>query len=319
MIKAIAITGPTASGKTAISLSVAEALGCEIFSLDSMQIYRRMDVGTAKATPAEQARVPHHLIDVVEPNEPFSQEDYKAAALRVAAEITERGKIPLFVGGTGLYYDSLTRGELASPPSSDEVTERLMREAESDEGREAIWQRLFAVDPQSAEKIHKNNVRRLVRALEIYELTGRTKTSFDEETKTAKTDIKIGLVTLDFHDREILYSRINRRVDMMLDEGLLAEVRSLFDDGMLEPEYTASQAIGYKELIGYLKGEGTLDDAIEEIKLSSRRYAKRQLTWWRHHPDRRTIFVDSEGGGMRDGDEIIPEAIGLVRELYESL
>ena len=319
MIKALAITGPTASGKTAISLSVAEALGCEIISLDSMQIYRRMDIGTAKATPEERERVPHHMLDLVEPDELFSQEDYKAGALAVAREIVSRGKIPLFVGGTGLYYDSLTRSELASPPSSEELTERLMAKASTDEGREGLWQRLAEVDLESAEKIHKNNVRRLVRALEIYELTGRTKTSFDEETKRGSREIDIGLITLDFHDREILYERINERVDAMLSSGLLSEVRALFDEGLLRAEHTAAQAIGYKELVGYLSGESSLEDAIEEIKLSSRRYAKRQLAWWRHHPERRIIYVDDESGRVREPLELIGEAVSTAREIYDNL
>ena len=320
MIYALALTGPTASGKTALSLSVATSLGCEIISLDSMQIYRLMDIGTAKATSEERAVVPHHMIDVLMPNERYSQEDYKADAMKIAEEIASRGKIPLFVGGTGLYYDALIRqGELSSPPSSPELTSRLLREAESEEGRLRLHDRLREVDPTSAEKIHPNNKRRLVRALEIYELTGKPKSYFDSLTSGKSDKIKIGLITLDVHDRENLYRRVDTRVDTMIDEGLLLEARSLYDAGYLNPDYTASQAIGYKELIEYIEGRVTLDEAIETLKMSSRRYAKRQLTWWRHHSDRQTIFIDNEDGVLKSGDALAYEAVTLALQVYENI
>ena len=184
MIFALAITGPTASGKTALSLALAEKLGAEIISLDSMQIYKDMDIGTAKATADERSRVRHHMLDFLSPEESYSAEDYRADAMAVLRDIESRGKMPLFVGGTGLYMDTVIRGsELISPPSSDEVKERLLASSATDEEREALWQRLCEVDPESAAKTHKNNVRRVVRALEIYELTGKTKTYFDNLTK----------------------------------------------------------------------------------------------------------------------------------------
>ena len=307
---ALAITGPTASGKTALSLALAERLGCEIISLDSMQIYRYMDIGTAKATEEERARAPHHMLDFLSPDESYSAEDYRADAMRVLYDIEARGKLPLFVGGTGLYMDTVMRGtQLTSPPSSDELKQRLMAEAVTDDEREALWQRLKEIDPVSAEKTHKNNVRRVVRALEIYELTGKTKTYFDELTRAAQPDVTVGMITLDFHNRDNLYARVDMRVDQMMDEGLLEEVERLYNGGILKKGTTAAQAIGYKEIISYLDGECTLDEAVEFLKLSSRRYAKRQLTWFRHNEGAVRLFVDRENGEMKDKEE-------LIRELY---
>lgn len=317
MIRALCITGPTASGKTRLSLEVAKMLDGEIISLDSMQIYKEMDIGTAKATEKERAVAPHHMIDIVAPSERYSQEDYRADALAVAEDISKRGRLPIFVGGTGLYYDALLRGgELESPPSSEELTDKLIEEGKTDEGRARLWERLRRVDPDSAEKIHPNNLRRLVRALEVYMLTGRTKTYFDSLTKRESDRIKIGLIALDFHNRENLYERVNRRVDLMMKEGLLEEVRSLYERGLLAPEYTASQAIGYKEFIDYIEGRTTLSEAVELLKMSSRRYAKRQLTWWRHHPGRVTVYLDREDGVMKSEEEFIAEATETSRRVY---
>ncbi len=314
MIRALAITGPTASGKTALSLLVAEELGCEIICLDSMQIYKEMSIGTAKATAAERARVPHHMLDFADPTVNYSAEDYRIDALASANEIVSRGGLPLFVGGTGLYLDTVMRGgELMSPPSSEELKQRLLSGTDTDEAREALWQRLRSVDPDSAEKIHKNNVRRVARALEIYELTGKTKTYFDELSRTASPDISVGVITLDFHDRENLYSRVDRRVDMMMAEGLLDEVRSLYERGLLDGASTASQAIGYKELELYLSGEMSLDEAVDTIKRESRRYAKRQLTWFRHVDCLSRVYVDREDGSMRDASELVLEIIVAAR------
>ena len=316
---ALAITGPTASGKTALSLALAEHLGCEIISLDSMQIYKYMDIGTAKATAEERKRAPHHMLDFLDPTESYSAEDYRADAMRVLADVESRGKLPLFVGGTGLYMDTVIRGaQLTSPPSSDELKERLLASAVTDEEREALWQRLKEVDPESAEKTHKNNVRRVVRALEIYELTGKTKTYFDELTKAAKPDVTVGMITLDFHNRDNLYDRVNLRVDQMMDEGLVAEVEGLYRDGILKKDTTAAQAIGYKEIISYLDGECTLDEAVELLKLSSRRYAKRQLTWFRHNEDAMRLFIDREDGVMKSKEELVSELYGIADELINS-
>lgn len=316
---ALALTGPTASGKTALSLSLAEKLGCEIISLDSMQIYKHMDIGTAKATADERARVPHHMIDFLSPCESYSAEDYRADAMRVLADIESRGRLPLFVGGTGLYMDTVIRGaELSSPPSSEELRERLLKSAVTDEEREALWQRLLEVDPESANKTHKNNVRRVVRALEIYELTGKTKTYFDELSKATTPDLEVGMITLDFHNRDNLYSRVDLRVDQMIEEGLLDEVKSLYDSGILVENTTAAQAIGYKEIKLYLDGEYSLEEAVELLKLSTRRYAKRQLTWFRHNKDAKRLYIDREDGVMKSKDELLTELYAMAHELMKN-
>lgn len=315
---ALAITGPTASGKTALSLALAQRLGCEIISLDSMQIYKDMDIGTAKATAEERARVVHHMLDFLSPTESYSAEDYRSDAMRVLHDIESRGKLPLFVGGTGLYMDTVMRGsDILSPPSSDELKERLLASATTDEEREALWQRLNEVDPESAGKTHKNNVRRVARALEIYELTGKTKTYFDELSRTASPDVSIGMITLDFHNRDNLYRRVDLRVDQMMEEGLLSEVSSLLSQGLLIENTTAAQAIGYKELILYLEGKCTLDEAVELLKLSTRRYAKRQLTWFRHNQDAKRLYVDREDGTMKEYDELVDEMLILADELIK--
>ena len=313
MIRALAITGPTASGKTSLSLGVAEALSGEIISCDSMQIYRGMDIGTAKATPEERVRARHHMIDILEPSDVYSAEDYKRDAMAVALDITERGRLPIFVGGTGLYIDTVMRGEVQSPPSDTALRERLMAIAETEEGRIALWKRLSEIDPESAEGNHYNNARRVVRALEIYELTGKTKSYFDELSRSVSADVDVKMITLDVHDRETLYKRVDMRVDEMMREGLLSEVEELYRAGMLKPEYTSSQAIGYKEIIAYLRGECTLAEAVELIKLSSRRYAKRQLTWFRHERDAYRLYIDDESGRIRRADEMLREALGFAR------
>ena len=317
MIRALAITGPTASGKTALSLEVAEHFGAEIICCDSMQIYRFMDIGTAKPTKEEREKISHHMTDFLMPTEDYSAQSYRADALAVATEITERGKIPLFVGGTGLYIDTLLRADLNEVPESDPEYHRSMLEKySSDDGKEALWQRLCEVDPISAEKVHKNNQRRVIRALEIFEKTGRTKSYFDELSRTKAADISIGMITIDFHDRENLYKRADLRVDQMIDEGLIDEVRGLYERGLLTSDSTAGQAIGYKELGEYLRGEATLDDAIAKLKLSTRHYAKRQLTWFRHC-DAIRLFADDENGVMKSRADFVGEACLAADELLK--
>lgn len=311
MIRALAITGPTASGKTALSLDVAEALGCEIISLDSMQIYKYMDIGTAKATAAERARVPHHMLDFLDPGESFSAEAYKEMAMRCAEDISARGKIPLFVGGTGLYLSTLLRPECEKAPESDPEYRRKIEEGLDEAKKIALHDRLRQIDPKSAESVHYNNFRRVIRALEIYDATGKTKTYFDELTKRKNGELSLTHITLDFHERENLYKRVNLRVDIMLREGLLDEVSALLDEGHLAPETTAAQAIGYKELIGVIKGEKSLDIATEEIKQFSRNYAKRQLTWFRHTDGAFAVKLDAEDGQMREYKDILDECLGI--------
>lgn len=317
---ALAITGPTASGKTALSLEVAEAFDGEIISCDSMQIYKGMNIGTAKATPEEQARAPHHMIDLISPLENYSAEAYRIAATECARQIEARGRLPIFVGGTGLYIDTVIRGSCAdSPESSPEYREKILAEIKGEADRQALWERLRRVDPVSAEKIHYNNLKRVIRALEIYDTVGIPKSSLDERTKGKNPDVTVGMITLDFHNRDNLYSRVDRRVDIMLRDGLVGEVRSLYEQGLLSGETTASQAIGYKELLPYLCGECTLEEAAEELKLSSRRYAKRQLTWFRHETDAYRIFVDCEDGRLKGSEELRDEAVSVARTVINSL
>ena len=319
MIHALAITGPTASGKTAISIALAKELGCEIISCDSMQIYRDMNVGTAKVTESEAQGIPHHMIDIVEPSDLFSVEEYRARALSSANEILTRGKMPLFVGGTGLYVDALMRAPMTNvPESSKEYRDAILQNIKSDADVDALWQRLDEVDPESAAAIHKNNVRRVIRALEIYERTGKTKSEIDRESKIASPDISIGMITLDFHDREILYKRVDERVDVMMNTGLLDEVGSLYNSGRLPKNSTAAQAIGYKEIIRYLDGEISLDEAVLQIKLGTRRYAKRQLTWFRHNEAER-LYIDGEDGRIRNVNDILAEASDLAGKLIKRL
>ena len=315
---ALAITGPTASGKTALSLWLAKLLDCEIISCDSMQIYRGMDIGTAKATPQEREVCVHHMLDIIDPCESYSTENYRDDAMRVSADIESRGKTPLFVGGTGLYIDTVMRGgELLSPPSSDELRQRLLSSVITEEDKTALWERLRDIDPESAEKIHKNNVRRVARAIEIYELTGKTKTYFDELSRQSSPDLTVGMITLDFHNRETLYERVDMRVEQMMREGLLEEVRSLYEGGLLLPDTTAAQAIGYKEIISYLDGEISLDDAVELIKLSTRRYAKRQLTWFRHNTAAMRLYIDRENGELKETSELKTEILEMAKMLMK--
>ncbi len=310
MINALAITGPTASGKTALSIAVAKALGCEIISLDSMQIYKGMDIGTAKATESERAEVVHHMLDLVLPTEDFSANQYKEMALSVARDIEARGRIPLFVGGTGLYLSTLVRPDCEqAPASSREYRDKILEGIQTEEDRIALWQRLKAVDPESADAVHYNNVRRVIRALEIYDATGKTKTYFDKLTQSPSTEISIRHLTLDYHNRDTLYSRIDARVDIMLKEGLLDEVQGLYSDGKLLPATTAAQAIGYKELVSVFEGNDTLENATLTIKQASRNYAKRQLTWFRHNTPGRVLFCDTEAGVMLPKESLIQAAI----------
>ena len=308
MIHSLAITGPTASGKTSLSIDLARSVQAEIICCDSMQIYKEMDIGTAKATPSERAAVPHHLLDFLSPDADFSAEDYREMAIKAAKDISGRGRIPLFVGGTGLYIDTLMRAQVEGvPESSREYRDKIMENIQNDDDRDALWERLRAVDPESAEAIHKNNLRRVIRALEIYDSTGKPKSYFDKLSRLENTEIKVGMITLDFHNRENLYSRVDLRVDEMIRDGLVEEVSSLYERGLLRKNTTAAQAIGYKEMISYLDGDITLDEASELIKLSTRRYAKRQLTWFRHETDAYRLYIDGEDGRMRKYEDILCE------------
>lgn len=279
-ITVYAIVGPTASGKSALALELAQRHGGEIVSCDSMQLYRRMDIGTAKPTAEERRLVPHHMIDVVEPQMSFSCADYVEMADRAIREIHGRGKLPIICGGTGLYLDSLLRGENFQPDLTDDALRAELLEFARERGNEALHAELAKIDPESAEAIHPNNVKRVARAIEIYRLSGMTKTELDKNSRLGEQRFDIRCAGLFYSDREALYRRIEKRVDMMMDEGLEAETRALLDEGVFKENATAAQAIGYKELIGFIEGRETLAEAVEALKAATRRYAKRQITWF---------------------------------------
>lgn len=278
--KILVVTGPTATGKTALSVELAKKLGGEIVSADSMQIYRGMDIGTAKVTKAEMQNIPHHMIDIADPSEDYSVSRYVEEADAAVRGILSRGRLPIVAGGTNLYIDSLIAGlDFAEKAEDAALRERLNKQYD-DMGGEAMLEHLRGFDPERAAKLHPGDKRRIVRAVEIYILTGETITRHDEETKKRPKRYDAVKIALTFADRAVLYDRINARVDKMVSDGLFDEVKGLLDSG-LSPESTSMQAIGYKEPAAYFRGEMSRDEAIELIKLSSRRYAKRQLTWLR--------------------------------------
>ncbi len=279
-IKVYAVVGPTASGKSALALELARRYGGEIVSCDSMQIYRRMDIGTAKPTAEEQAAVKHHMIDVAEPQVSFSCADYVAMADGIIRDIDARGKRAIICGGTGFYLDSLLRGQDFGDNLTDEALRHELLEFARERGAEALHAELARVDAESAAQIHPNNVKRVARAIEIYRLGGVPKSEVDKTSRLGDKRFDIACVGLHYSDRERLYDRINRRVDAMMRDGLEAETRALLAEGVFEHNATAAQAIGYKELLGYIEGRDTLESAVESLKCATRRYAKRQITWF---------------------------------------
>lgn len=278
--KILVVTGPTATGKTALSVELAKKLGGEIVSADSMQIYRGMDIGTAKATKAEMQNIPHHMIDIADPSEDYSVSRYVEEADAAVRGILSRGRLPIVAGGTNLYIDSLIAGLDFAEKAEDAALRESLNKQYDDIGGEAMLEHLRGFDPERAAKLHPADKRRIVRAVEIYILTGETITRHDEETKKRPKRYDAVKIALTFADRAVLYDRINARVDKMVSDGLFDEVKGLLDSG-LSPACTSMQAIGYKEPAAYFRGEMSKDEAIELIKLSSRRYAKRQLTWLR--------------------------------------
>lgn len=310
MIYAAAITGPTASGKTALSVRIAKTLGATVLCADSMQIYKEMNIGTAKILPKEMDGVAHRMLDVASVTEDFSVVAYKEMALPIAKEIAKGGHLPLFVGGTGLYLSALTRKEEEQTPGrSEDFIRRYEAEAAAEEGKERLYARLSEVDPESAAVIHKNNVRRVLRALEIYETTGKKKSEWDKESREGEGAVCLLHITLDFKNRDVLYERIDRRVHLMMEQGLLSEVEDLYKKGLLSTDTAAMGAIGYKEFLPYFRGECTLSDVEAAICLGTRHYAKRQQTWFRRLSDVKTIYMDTDDGQMRPMDEVYSEAM----------
>lgn len=310
-IPILCVVGPTASGKSALALELAARLGGEIVSCDSMQVYRRMDVGTAKPTQEEQARVPHHLVDIVEPDTAFSCAEYVTVANRVIADVSARGGLPIVCGGTGLYLDALLRGSGFEENRGDPALRESLFAFAEQNGNHALHERLRAVDPESANAIHENNVKRVVRAIEIYELTGMTKSESDRRSRMGDSPYAATVLGLRYEPREILYERIDRRVDAMLAEGLCEETERLLREGVFEKNSTAAQAIGYKELLGYFAGTQTLEEAVAELKGATHRYAKRQMTWFGAKQYVHWIdMVDS--GRVISRDEVLERAQMLI-------
>ena len=278
----ICIAGPTASGKTALAVELAKDLSGEVVSCDSMQVYKRMDIGTAKPTEEEMQGIPHHMIDVAEPDEDFSVSRYCCMAAPIVDDIVARGKTAIIAGGTGLYMDSLIRGNAFAPFPSTGVREKLEAQADS-EGMEFMLNWLRSIDPEAAARLHLSDRKRIIRALEVYLETGQTITEYNRKTQQIPPKYSPLWLGLDFADRAELYRRIDTRVDLMLEMGLISEIQGLLASG-IPPRCTAMQAIGYKEFVAALHGEETIAQAAEEVKKSSRHYAKRQLTWFRRNP-----------------------------------
>lgn len=278
--KIVVVVGPTASGKTKLGVELSKRHRGEVVSADSMQIYRGMDIGTAKPTPKEQDGVPHHMLDLIHPGEDYSAAKYIQQASQVIQEIQARGNLPIVVGGTGLYIDSLISGRSFAPFPEDKQVRTQLEEEIAEKGGEPLHQRLTQVDPITASRLSPNDHRRIVRGLEIFAVTGKPQSHFDQESKKIPPRYHATYLGLNFTQRDHLRNRINQRVDEMMAQGLMDEVTSF---AHLPPDTTAMQAIGYKELRGVLSGLQTQEEAVELLKLRSRQYAKRQITWFRRN------------------------------------
>ena len=305
--RVLVVAGPTASGKTRLGIFLALALGGEIVSADSMQIYRRMDIGTAKATASERAAVPHHMLDVADPSENYSVSRYVEEASRCCEDILSRGRLPVIVGGTGLYIDSLLSGRSFSPRSEDLSLRASLNEKFDLLGGEALLEELRCVDPDRAALLHPADQKRIVRALEVYLLTGETITSHDEATRSLPPRYSSLFIIPGFHDRALLYQRIDSRVDAMVEQGLWEEVSALLASGV-PADATALQAIGYKEVAASLQSRLSPEEAVARIKQASRRYAKRQLTWFARRSDACRLFYEEEGSASSLSESALARA-----------
>lgn len=309
--RVVAIGGPTATGKTALSVTLAQKFGGEVISADSMQIYRGLDVGTAKVTPEECGGVPHHLVDILEPETPFSVADFVSAADRCIRDITAREKLPLVVGGTGLYITSLLNGLGFAPEKGDPAVRAMLEQRGRTEGREALYRELQQIDPEYAATVHPNNLPRVIRALELYRNTGRRMSEQRREARRGDPPYRALCLCLAYRDRSLLYRRIDERVDRMLQAGILREARMVYDHR--DAYRTAAQAIGYKEFFPYFEGTESLEPCLDKLKQASRNYAKRQLTWFRHQQDAIWLYVDEDGT-----DSLAARATKLISEFLHS-
>lgn len=302
----IAVVGPTASGKTALAIALAKELGGEIVSADSMQIYRGMDIATAKPTPEEMAEVPHHLIGFWPPEKPFSVAQYAVLAREKIDDILRRGRVPVLCGGTGLYIKAIVDHIQYEEETGEDAAlrERLRRQAQ-DEGNLAVWRQLQAMDPQTAERIHPNNLGRVIRAIEVMQVSGRSIREQEERSRQAPCPYHVIQIGLRYRNRENLYERIGRRVDAMAEAGLPEEARAVRQQGLTA---TAAQAIGYKELYDWMDGMLPLEEALENLKRSTRRYAKRQLTWF--GADARIRWIEPDA--LQAGETVTEQAMRII-------
>ena len=307
-ISVFAVAGPTASGKTALAVALAHRFDGEIVSCDSMQVYQDLAVSTAKPTADEMQGVPHYLLDFVPPDMPFSAADYCKSAADVIADIHERGKNVFLCGGTGLYMQSLLEHIDFTGSGANESLRRSLRELAEAQGNEAVWARLYAVDPFGAESLHPNNLGRVVRALEIYEETGLTIAQQHARSRRDPSPYRPFILCLDFRDRQKLYARIDRRVEQMLENGLEAEARRFFD--RYGSSGTARQAIGCKEFLPYFAGQISFAEAVDAVKRETRRYAKRQLTWFRRMENATFLYVD-------ETDDPVGQAAAAAKAFFE--
>lgn len=305
-IPLIVIAGPTASGKTSLAVEVAKAIGGEVVSADSVQIYKYLDIGSAKPTPEEMQGIPHYMVGEIDPSRDFSVADFTAMAHKYIADIHSRGKIPILAGGTGLYINSVVNDVDFEDEQVDENLRKELWDLSKEKGADYMMQMLRQIDPVSAERIHQNNMVRVIRAIEFYKTTGIPISHHQELTKQKQSRYNPCIIAIE-HNREKLYERINLRVDIMMQNGLLDEVRSLINMGYRK-SLNSMKGIGYKEVMDYLDGNMTYDELCEMIKQMSRRYAKRQITWFKK--DSRTIWVKYSGNIVCDTLKIINKFLG---------
>ena len=305
--KVIVICGPTASGKTALSIELAKKINGEIVSADSMQMYKDMNIGTAKPTKEEMGEIQHYLLDFVSPEERYSVAQYKQDAKKAIKEIIEKGKTPIIVGGTGLYVDSLIYEIEYNDIKLDEEYRKKLEKIVEEQGLEELYKKAVEIDPEAMKKISLNDKKRIMRVLEIYHSTGKTKTEQEKESRKNPVEYDYRVFAINW-DREILYERINKRVDIMVDQGLIEEVKEILNKYDTFP--TAMQGLGYKEVVDYLNGTYTKEEMIEKIKMETRRYAKRQLTWFRKN--KQTIWLDGTDD-IQNNIDIILEGLDIER------
>lgn len=301
--KVIVICGPTASGKTATGIELAKKINGEIISADSMQIYKEMNIGTAKPTIDEMQGIKHYLIDFVSPNERYSVAQFKLDAKKAIKEIITKGKVPIIVGGTGLYIDSLIYEIDYNDINIDEEYRNKLEEIVKEQGLDLLYKKAIKIDPEAMKKVSKNDKKRIMRVLEIFHSTGKTKTEQEAESRRNPVEFDYKVFAINW-DRQVLYDRINKRVDIMIEQGLIQEVQDIFSRYDSFP--TAMQGLGYKEVVDYLNGFYTKEEMIEKLKMETRRYAKRQLTWFRKNKE--TIWID--------GSNDVKSNVDFIRRIY---